>query len=453
MLNHNTSLQILPTTKELEQIFKLAPNEELELIFRRKSQNSTRLGNNSIIQNLSRRAAQLDICLGKDQKLAVIQITDINEKNIIQAIKTLKDKLKYQRPNPRILPLATKQEYKHETQKEDAIYPELSPQQRAEDLQNVIEQSKEHKLISSGILEEQNEKIGYANSAGCQANAQKNLINLNLTVEDDRRSGWALAFARKWPDLDFNNTIQQAIETANQNVNPVPIEPGEYDVILEPHAVGALMSFLANYGFAPRMVVEGSSYLTDSIGKQIFSEKLNMSENAFHPLLSGIPFDLQGLPRRTVKLVKNGVFNESIADRYYASILNTTPSGNSRCRYDNSGPVPEYLHIHGGKTPIDEMIANTGKGLYVRRFHYTNIHDIKTLTLTGITRDGLFLIEDGKIKKAVQNLRFTESLVKAFNQIEAIGVVEIVTQALFGGLSVCPALKIKNFRFTSATGF
>ncbi|HEO66131.1 MAG TPA: TldD/PmbA family protein, partial [Spirochaetes bacterium] len=176
-------------------------------------------------------------------------------------------------------------------------------------------------------------------------------------------------------------------------------------------------------------------------------------DDASHPLSAGLPFDFEGMPREKVTLIEKGVFKDMVLDRRLAQDLNKTSTGHSLPQPNSYGPLPLNLIIEPGDQSMEDMIASTDHGLFVNRFHYTNLLDPMTLNLTGMTRDGLFLIQHGKITQPVRNFRFTESLVKAFNELEAIGDRSTYIRSFFGGGFVVPGLKINRFHFSSKTDF
>jgi predicted Zn-dependent protease len=176
-------------------------------------------------------------------------------------------------------------------------------------------------------------------------------------------------------------------------------------------------------------------------------------DDAISPLLPGMPFDFEGVPKRRFPLIERGVAVGVTHDLATAKAAGVAPTGHGLPAPNSDGGYPLHPMMDPGDATLDELVAGLSRGLVVTRFHYTNIVNPMETTITGMTRDGTFLVEDGRIVGGVRNLRFTQSILGALSSIEAIGADTETASELFFGCARTPALRLSNFRFTSATTF
>jgi predicted Zn-dependent protease len=240
---------------------------------------------------------------------------------------------------------------------------------------------------------------------------------------------------------------------------PVDLAPGAYDVILEPPAVAEVVEWLALTGLGARSIEDGSSCLAGRMG-QTLTGPVTLYDDA----LSGdegcptLPFDAEGTPKTRLTFLDSGVARGVAHDRATAHTAGAAPTGHAApladdLALDGGGPVPQHLHMAPGSDGADQLIARVERGLYVARFHYVNgLIDTRRTLMTGMTRDGLFLVENGRLGPGVRNLRWTESLLEAFTRL---GGVSRARQAVAAGLSdavfVCPTVLVRGWRFTGSS--
>jgi PmbA protein len=241
------------------------------------------------------------------------------------------------------------------------------------------------------------------------------------------------------------------VEKAERSRDPRTAEPGAYTVILEPAATSTIMQFLAFLGLGAKPFLEERSFMSGKIGEKIASELITIVDDPIAPDSLGLPFDFEGSPARRVALIERGVAAGVVWDRTTAMKGGRESTGHALPPPNPYGPVPLNLRMEPGESTIEQIIASTERGLLVTRFHYSNVVNEKEAILTGMTRDGTFLIEDGRIAHGVKNLRYTQNAIEALSNVEAVGdKTEISTELFFGG-SRAPALKIRDFKFSSST--
>jgi PmbA protein len=305
----------------------------------------------------------------------------------------------------------------------------------------------------AGLLQSSALAKAIVNSRGRAVYGQTGRFAASLTVSGGGGSGMAQASAARPELVDHERLFESARRTAEQSRDPRPLEPAEYTVVLEPLAVSSILLFAAYQGFGAREVEEQSSFLCGREGRRLWSERFTLTDDPDHPAMPALAFDGEGTPKRRRVLVDRGTPTGPVTDRHFAARRGEESSGHALAQPSSSGPMPLNLVVSPGQGTLAELISGVERGLLVKQFHYTNAIDPKELLLTGMTRNGTFWIEDGRVKFPVRNLRFTQSLVEALANLRAVGAGGEAAGALFDGEIVTPPLVVDRFRFTSSTDF
>jgi predicted Zn-dependent protease len=253
--------------------------------------------------------------------------------------------------------------------------------------------------------------------------------------------------------IDPEAVGKTAIDKALASRNPTAIEPGEYTVILEEEAIADMLFFLGYMGMSALAVQEGRSFMGGKFGERVTGDKITIWDDGFDLRGLPLPFDFEGTPKEKVVLIEKGIARNVVYDTVTAAKEKGKRStGHSLPAPNAQGPLPINLFMEPGTATKEEMLASTERGIWVTRFHYTNIlHPVKTV-ITGMTRDGTFLIENGKIARPLKNMRFTQSILEAFANVESVGKKLKVVKDDWNALgTTVPALKIRDFRFTGGT--
>jgi predicted Zn-dependent protease len=222
-------------------------------------------------------------------------------------------------------------------------------------------------------------------------------------------------------------------------------------VVLEPAAVATLVSFLAYLGFGGRAIAEGRSCFSGRIGERLMSERITIYDDALSPGTLGIPFDFEGTPKRRVDLVAEGVVMGGVHDRRSAKQAGQESTGHALPPPNPHGAFPLNLFLGEGDASVDDMVRGTSRGLLVTRFHYANVVHPKDGVITGMTRDGTWLVEDGEIRHPVRNFRFTQSIIEALRDVESVGRDSELASEFFFAATRVPALKVSSFQFTGVS--
>jgi predicted Zn-dependent protease len=348
--------------------------------------------------------------------------------------------------DPEAMPELGQQQYAESRAFADATA-RLDAAGRTAAVRAVTEPSRAANLTATGYLETQAAATAVATSKGLFTYGRQTGANMTTTVRtpDGTGSGWAGASHQDWSKIDAAALGARAIDKARRSVNPVAIEPGRYTVILEPTAVGNLLQLMA-FAMNARAADEGRSFFTkpgggNKIGQKVVDERVTIVSDPMDPDAPAPAFVGDGTPTKRVTWIENGVVQNLAYDRFWAQKQGRAPM-----------PFVPSLRMSGGTASIEEMIAGTRRGLLVTRLWYIRPVDPRTILYTGLTRDGTFLIENGKITRAVKNLRWNESPIFMLNNLEAMGRPVRVSASEDGSPGqavVVPPVKARDFNFTS----
>ena len=377
-------------------------------------------------------------------KHAVVVTDDLSDASIRRAIEQSERLAKLAPDDPEAMPALPPQTYTPVNAYHEATAA-ASPTDRARAALTALEPArKAGNIVASGFIVTGASASAFGNKQGLFAYHPSTTSNYTLTVRttDGTGSGWAAADDHDWSKLDYRAVSQRAIDKAQRSANAVAIEPGRYTVILEPQAVGDLVQLLIGY-IAARAADEGRSPFVkagggNKLGEKIMDSRVTIFSDPSDPQLAGQPFDGEGLPLGRQVWVENGVLKQLYYSRFWAKKQNKTATG-----------FPTTVKMLGGPTTTEQMIASTPRGLLITRLWYLREVDPRTALYTGLTRDGVFLIEDGRIKQAVRNFRFNESPLFMLNNIDAIGPAQRLAGTEGGGDIVMPTVKARDFNFTS----
>ena len=428
----------------VERAVKLSKADELEINFTSTRGGNTRFAANQMSTSGVVADTSIVVQSSFGRKSAVVQTSDLSPESLERAVRQSEALAKLSPDNPEAMPRLGPQTYRPVPAYFDATA-NLTPGDRATAALTALDAArKAGDLQAAGFIVTGTSVGGLGNSKGLFAYHRSTNANYTLTVRtaDGTGSGWAAADHPDWSQLDARAVAQRAVEKARLSRTPVAIEPGRYTVILEPQAVGDLVQLLGGYIDA-RSADEGRSPFVkqgggNKIGEKIADERVTILSDPADPQLLSQPFDGQGLPLARQVWVENGVLKQLTYSRFWAKKQGKTATG-----------FPQSLKMAGGTTPLEEMIRGTQRGVLVTRLWYLREVDPRTALYTGLTRDGTFLVENGKISKAVRNFRFNESPLFLLNNLEALGPAQRIAGTEGGGDVVMPALKARDFNFTS----
>jgi predicted Zn-dependent protease len=326
---------------------------------------------------------------------------------------------------------------------------DATPELRADGVRAVIAAADAAGVLSYGSFSTAAEVIAVANSKGIRASQRRTTSQLlTVAMAPDGGSGYAESAAVDVTDIDPAEVGRQAAEKARSTGNPVSVDFGEWPVVLEEYAVVDLLSMLAYMGFSALAVQEERSF--SEPGKRVGSELITIVDDGKDPATLPMAFDYEGVAKQRVPLIEGGVCRDVVYDAQTAARAGRTSTGHGLPAPNPYGPFPLNMAMSAGTTPRNELIAGMERGLLVTRFHYTNPVHPKLAIVTGMTRDGTFLVEGGRIVGPVRNLRFTQSYLEALAATSAVSSERRTLRGDFGGV-VVPAVRIDSWSFTGAT--
>jgi predicted Zn-dependent protease len=323
-----------------------------------------------------------------------------------------------------------------------------TPEQRADGVAEVIGQCPEG-FTAAGAFETLGSEVALANTEGqfCYAPTSQASVTTVVTGSEGG-SGFAEVFDTATTAFDPAAIGKRAADKAVASRSPRDLDAGRYTVVLEPSAVSTLVGFLAWVGFGGRSLFEGRSCFSGKEGQQVGARSVSIYDDATADGTLGIPFDFEGVPRSRVDLIDGGVFKGAVYDLRTAKQAGARSTGHALPPPNPEGPFPLNLFMEPGEASLEDMIVSIDRGVLVTRFHYTNVvHPVES-TITGMTRDGTFLIERGEIAHPVKNFRFTQSIVEALKGTEMIGRDTELASEFFFSASRVPALKVSSFNFS-----
>jgi predicted Zn-dependent protease len=375
---------------------------------------------------------------------AATQTNDFSDEGLRRAVRTAETLAKLAPEDPESMPELGPQQYAPV----DAWFEStaaLSAGDRARAALTALEPARQAgDLAAAGFVVTSASQAAVGNNAGLFAYHRTTSANYTLTVRtsDGTGSGWAGAEHPDWTQLDTAAVARRAIEKARLSRNPVAVEPGRYTVILEPQAVADLVQLIAFYADA-RSADEGRSPFSktgggNKIGERIVNTQVTLFSDPQDAQLLAQPWDGEGFPIGRQVWIENGALKQLTYSRFWAKKQGRAATG-----------FPSSIKMSGGSASLDEMVRSTPRGILVTRLWYLREVDPRTILYTGLTRDGTFLIEGGRVTKAIRNLRFNDSPLFMLNNLETLGRPERVAGTEAGGAVVMPALKVRDFSFTS----
>ncbi|HNW43133.1 MAG TPA: TldD/PmbA family protein [Elusimicrobiales bacterium] len=434
-----------------EKIFRLAGKVQCEVTAETKDSALTRFADNVISQNVAVASTDFSVRLSDGGRTARVNFNQAGAASLESSVKLGLDLLRRQKKDPGLPPLPKPRPLAAGSRTYFAETAGLDPAFRARKARDLALACKKAGQTACGTFETGCNEVVIANSLGVFARHKTSLAEYSVTVKDGDGSGWAEYSAFDASAIPFGELNARARAKAAGSRAPRDIKPGKYTVILEPQAAADLLAYLAIYGFGGQFYNEGQSFASGNLGKKLLSPLLSMEDNALDGAAPGLPFDYEGQPRQKVTLADRGVLRAVVHDRRTAKAAGAASTGHALPQPSAMGPIPLNLSVKPGTGTLEDLIKGAGRAILVTQFHYTNLLKPRSVEMTGMTRNGTFLVEDGKISYPVKNLRFTQSMVDAFSRVEAIAGAAV--PCVTWGRMACPAMRLGDFNFSSATKF
>jgi predicted Zn-dependent protease len=455
------------------RIKKLSSADEVEVLFSGGRFALTRFANNTIHQNVEDENHVVSVRTVFGGRTARAFTNKFDDDSLRRVVASSESLARVQHPDPDLLPVPDSREAnagadsgslpaqvpsRHFTQTAA-----VTPQLRADSVGKIVKVAKNHQLTTAGIFSSAESVEGIFNSRGLSKWHTQTLAEVSITMLAGNSSGWQKANSPDVSDLDPLNLAEIAAKKAIDSANPGEISAGKYTVILEPSAVLDIVGFMF-WDYSGMAILDQRSFLTGRIGSKLFGENVTIYDDVAHPLQSGSSFDGEGMRRQRVPLLENGIVKRVVYARATAARMRRSEhkdkvgpieaTGHGFALPNEMGEMPVNIVFAAPQDPqtLGEMIASTERGVLVTRLWYIREVDPYEKIVTGMTRDGTFLVENGGVRQGVRNFRFNQSLIQMLSNVDAMSVpLRACGEESFD--MVVPAMKIREFNFTEVTKF
>ena len=447
--------------KIAKKVLAMSSFPECQVTITSQEQAYTRFANNGITTASFALRNNLSIVTTRDARTGSYSTNDLDDDSLRAAVKKAEELAALTPPNSeRLSPVGPQQfpkTFDFDEQTANARSPEMIPH-----VKTIIDAAMKQKLVAAGLVERSHRITAIANNSGVFGfhNSSDSQLTTTIRMADGSSSGWAGQPSMKLSDIDSAHLASAAIEKCRRWKNPQQLQPGNYTVVLEPTACGDLVRLMIG-GFNARATEEGRTFLSKRgggtlVGEKVFPESITLRTDPFDPRQPSSPWSGDWLPAQALTYVDKGTVANLSYDRYWAEKTGKQPNGGSGGGGRGGGGGgggfggAGSLIMEGTDAPLEKLIASVERGLLVTHFWYIRGVNQQTLQNTGLTRDGLFLIENGKITTPIMNFRFNESPVRLLKNTKMVGQTARV-RGLEGGMMVAPAIVASDFPLTSVS--
>lgn len=448
---------MLPTEKEahaiLQKVLSFSKADECEATLNGAAEGNLRFARNSVSTSGRSRSVGLVVQSSYGQKTGVATINEFDDASLEKVVRRSEDLARLAPENPEYVEFLGPQKYSEPKEWYEATA-NIDPAVRAKYAGQSIELCRKAKVTAAGFLNDSNVISAVANTRGLRAWHRATYADFSITVRtrDERGAGYGVTDVHDVSQLDTKGPTELAIRKALASVETKSLEPGKYTVILEPAATITLIGALVG-SLDARQADEGRSFMTKPgggtrLGEKMMDERVHIYSDPLDPVAPTTPWSGDLRPRKRVDWIKGGAVSTLAYSRFWGRKHKQENEGAPGIDFgirppSMSSPTPPGVLMAGTNTPLEELIKGVKRGILVTRLWYLNEMDPQTLLYTGLTRDGTFYVEDGKIQYAVKNFRFNESPIIMLNNIEAIGKPQRVNGCLI------PPMVVRDFTFSS----
>jgi predicted Zn-dependent protease len=450
-----------------DRLRRLTAADEIEVLFSAGKLALTRFANNTIHQNVAEEGVTVSVRTAFGGRTARATTNKLDLESLKRVVAASESLARVQQPDPDLLPMpdARTAGSRGEVSRSRhfAQTAALSPEDRAHAVEQIVGVATRHRLTAAGIVSSAENVEGLFNSHGHSAWHTQTLAEVSITMLAADSSGWQKRNSPDAADLNALEMAEIAARKAVDSASPREVPPGKYTVVLEPSAVLDIAGFMFA-DFSGQALLDQRSFLNQRIGTKLFGENISITDDVAHPLQSGAPFDGEGVRRQPIPLVEKGVVRQLAYARataekaskseLAASLGPVHATGHGFPLPNEIGEMPVNIVFAAPADPrtVEQMIAATERGILVTRLWYIREVEPYEKILTGMTRDGTFLIENGRVRYGIRNFRFNESLVHMLSNVTAMGQpVRASGEESFD--MVVPAMQVRNFNFTEVTKF
>ncbi len=428
--------------------------EQTEVLYFGEDSALTRFANSQIHQNVREHDRSVQVRVVDRQRIGVASTNRLDEAGLRDVVQTAVSIAERSAPNPQaaVLP-TTASPPADEGSGYVAATAEADPQQRAAGARAVIAAGVGQRLIVSGSFSTGSTTLAVSNSHGVRARQRTTRASLLTVMLDSYESGAASGYAHAGStdigSIDAEAVGVEAADKAVRSRGATELEPGEYEVVLEEYAVATILEYLAYIGFSALAYEEGRSFM--ELGERVMGENVTIWDDGSDATGLPSPIDFEGVAKQRVDLIHDGIATAVVHDAATAARAGTSSTGHALPAPNTWGPMPLNLFMRPGDSTREQLLSGMERGIWVTRFHYVNPVHPKKAILTGMTKDGTFLVEHGQIVRPVINFRFTQSMPEAFSSVLALTAdTKLLPGEYVGGYRV-PAVRLGRFNFTGAS--
>ncbi len=441
----------------VDSVIRASESDGVEVVIFTETSNLTRYAESRIHQNLSIENVSLGVRSRFGNKAGVAWTDRIDRDGIISVVRRSEKIAEQMLEDEELPPLEPAKEIQMPQNTFFETTANYTPRQRAEAVAKIIETLSPYRAFGAFVTSISELVIG--NSLGLKLYHIVTAADISAVGFGERGgTGWAEMSNPDVSKIDPQRVAERTRRKIELSEDPIEIEPGEYTVIFEPLAVSEFFAMASWLGFSAKSYQEGRSFLVGKLGQKVFDSKLTLVDDPFNEQIYPIAFDYEGVAKQKLTLIENGVAKNLAYDKRTAAKEGKQSTGHCAWPFESS-PYASHLVLKQGDETMQSLVESTEKGILVTLLHYVNVVDPKSFTLTGMTRGGTFLIENGKIVKGVKNLRFTQSMFEALGEVEGISREREVVGTVgwyhirFPYGTLMPAIKVKKFKFTGKTEF
>ncbi|MCP4566455.1 MAG: TldD/PmbA family protein [FCB group bacterium] len=440
----------------LEKVLAQSKADETEIVFMGEESGLTRFANSAIHQNVHENSTKIYFRSVLGKKVGIASTTSLTASDLKQTLDASCAIASRLPENPNFPGLPKPAKYKN-FDTFDQRTAKFSPRDRAKAVKKLVAVSDRKNFTMAGAFSTGSSEIAIVNSKGVRAYQPLTSASINMIAMSDTSSGYAAGLSRHVDEIDVVKLADIAVGKCDLSQNPLSIEPGNYEVILEPAAVASLLEWMNYIGLGAKSFQDKTSFLSGKIGRKVTSDKISIFDDAHDTKSMAFPFDLEGVPKKKIQFINKGIA-KGVAYNSQLALKDKVKSTGHALSPDEAalGAMALNMVVGPGTVRRGKMIENVKKGILITRFHYINgFIDTPNAVLTGMTRDGTFLIEKGEIVGGLKNLRFTDAMLRSFGTAVALSKEQELVES-WGGSIGCvkaPAMHLKRLKFTGKTEF
>ena len=439
----------------IERALAAAGADEADAALVATDRNISRFANSNLHQNMSETAAELTLRVVIGGATGVASTTLFDDDEIARTAELAREAARHARPLPSFKGLyrGNGRPLLQKLDTFDEATASIAPAAKASELRDMFDRGRARGIEFAGAYSTAVIGVGCGNTHGVRRYCRVSSADATVIAVNGARSGYATRCARKASTVDVTSLGEEASQKATLHADRVvAFEPGTYDVILEAAAIAEVLDWLNMIAFSGQAYEDGSSFFVGNVGSRLLSEELTVADDATDETFLPFPFDLEGMPKHRVELIDGGTIRTPVVDKAWSDRLGLPPTANAWHLGAPDHGSAFHLSVSPGDASRESLIESTERGIWVTRFNYVNgLLEPKSAMMTGMTRDGTFLIRDGRVAGRLPNLRWTQSIVEALANVTGLSRDRRAVSTWynpFGG-TIAPVMRIRGWNFTA----